>query len=370
MDTSSIGIVILILMTIMVSYMILGQNENVSMNILETGMSGAGGGGLTMSSWGQSGTGLETGLDIRNEVKKQIPEPTLYIYIGHEPSARKWTTFYGRRHRDPRSPILLTSQLSQAKNFQGQIEFINANHLLGLMTSDERITLNIKPEELCYHPILRDALLLRLVCSRETPAIVLPDHCFVQGDLSVLYELIMYQPGGRILDVLFDGHGNGDYGCPVIMTTIGNHKSKSNGMRTTSSEELMILREKQRKLKEVSNVLMVVAKEKEFAGGFRFWGGSSTVLDRIREFGLDGDRLGSDVISYPSSYDLLESDKPIISPLVVYPFPSGAGQVNIPSKDKWIYSVSIPTFFENDTPLRQIMLQSLGTKICYDILNL
>jgi hypothetical protein len=366
MDTSSLGIIILILMTTAVVYMI----SNQSSSSLESGISGAGAGGFTMSPWGVN---LQTGNGFHPESPSvNHPEPILYIYIGHEPSARKWTTFYGRRHPDPRSPILLTSQLSQAKNFVGDIQFIDAKHLLSLMNSEERINIPVKPEELCYHPVLRDALLLRLISQTQQPSIILPDHCFVQGDLNVFYDLTMYQPGGRIIDILFDGHGNSDYGCPVIMTTIGFHSrnQSSTGKRTLTSQEVAIIREKQQKLTMVSNALMNVAKEKEFAGGFRFWGGSVTVLDRIREFGLDGERLGQDAISYPSTYDLLEADTTILSPLVIYPFPSGAGQVSMPSKDKWIYSVSIPTFFENDSPLRQILFQSLGTKICYDIQNL
>jgi hypothetical protein len=263
---------------------------------------------------------------------------------------------------------LLTSQLSQAKNFHGSIEFINSQNLLALMSSEERQIFNIQPQELCYHPILRDALLIRLISSRGTPAIILPDHSFVQGDLNVFYELTMYQPCGTILDFVFGGNGNNDYGCPIIMTTIGIEKGKER--RTRTSEELERIHRKQQSLKEISNVLMTIAKEKEFAGGFRFWGGSPIVYNRIQQLGLNVQPFGSESVLFPSSYDLLESDKTITAPIVVYPFPSGAGQVSIPRKDTWIYSVPIYTLFENDSPLRQILLQSLGTKICYDILNL
>jgi hypothetical protein len=365
-----IGVAILILLMIGVFYMMIqGQGQGL-IGSIESTISGAGAGGFSMSPI----LGIDKTMPMPTPTPTPTPTtpPTLYIYIGHEPSARKWTTFYGRRHRDPRSPILLTSQLSQAKNFQGDIQFIDARDLLRLLTSEERSVFNsVKPQELCYYPVLRDALLLRLISSSEKPAIVLPDHCFVQGDLNVLYELLMYPPGqgqGQSIDILFDGHGNSDYGCPIIMTTIGKDSAK-HSRRIITEEERIIEQKKIKDFKAVADAVMVVAKEKEFAGGFRFWGGSVIVLDRVREVGLVGERLGGDVVAYPSTFDLLESDRRILAPLVVYPFPSGAGQVSMPAKDKWIYSVSIPTFFENDSPLTQVIIGSLGEKICYDLMN-
>lgn len=259
---------------------------------------------------------------IRYKLKSNIP---LYVYSSVPKSSRKWSSFYDRTHKEPRSDILQLCDNTHTKHHTiGKIVHITDEDLMKLcpMIDGE----DNDASHLQYNRVVRDTLLLTLVC--KTGGIVIPRNTFLMNNTELLYTQAR-EPG----TILYAGSGNNSYSCPIIVST-------------GSCDEL-------------ANVLLTEAKKNTLRGGIGFQGGLPVVLENTKRlYSRMGNLSG---INELNTTEILEIGEYSGNDLVIrIPFPQASGVNTIPRKDEWLYSTNTEDLLMNPTVLKSIVSQSCG----------
>lgn len=264
---------------------------------------------------------------VQYKLKNDIP---LYVYSSVAKSSRKWSSFYDRTHKEPRSDLLqLCDNTHTTHHTIGKVVHVTDEDLV-MLCPGLKESVNTDPSSLLQHNrVVRDLLLLVLVC--KTGGIVIPRNTFLMNRTEFLYTQAR-EPG----TILYAGSGNNSYSCPVIV---------SNG----SCDEL-------------ANILVKEARKNTLRGGVSFKGGFPVVLENTKRF---YSRIGPlSGVSEMGTHELLRVGEYTGRDLVIrIPFPQASGVNTIPRKDEWIYSTNVEDLCMNPSVLRSIVKQACDSQI-------
>jgi hypothetical protein len=264
--------------------------------------------------YAQSNSGMGESESTHYKRRTNVP---LYVYSSFGKSSRKWNSFYDRSHTEPKSDFLNICDMSHEKNHHiGKIIHVTDEDLLNVcpFVKDDK--------SLQYDRVLRDILLLTLVCKKG--GIIIPRNTFLMESTEHLYT--QAQETGTILH---GGSGNNEYGCPILVST-------------GSCEEF-------------SSILLKEVQERAFRGGISFGGGLPVVLNRAKALYPKIQTLSG--VREMNTHELLSIGEYTGRDLVIrVPFPQASGVNTIPNKDEWVYSTSFGDLMVNPTVLRSIAL--------------
>jgi len=279
--------------------------------------------------------GVKDMMATNNEQK--VP---LYVYVGTPVTARKWSSFYDRRHTGARSPLLdMIAMTHRSHHKIGPIVPIDDDYLLNVLNAvASKDTIRTIAGErgqvsLQHDRMLRDALLYYVVC--KGGGILIPINAILLSPTGIIWEELLKTPQDTIL--VYSDDGNSEYGCPIVATR--PNTPTCNMLATT---------------------LFGVGANKEFSGGVIFSGGSSVITERLKSSGIPIQHLGG--VNTIRSDELTEM-KPLPQEIrrsvcIVIPFGQGSGKTSISRRDEWIYSDSPEGILKNPTVLRELFVMS------------
>ena len=263
---------------------------------------------------------------IQYKLKRNIP---LYVYSSTPKVSRKWSSFYDRTHKDPRSDLLQVCDNTHTIHHKiGKVVHVSDEDLVGMIPNLDG-DMKITAETFQYNRVLRDILLLSIVC--KTGGILIPRNTFLMHNTELLYTQAR-EPG----TILYSGSGNNEYSCPIIVST-GD-------------------------CDEFANVLLKEARANSLRGGVMFGGGISLVLDRSKHL---YSRMGAlSGVKEIDTHELIQVGEYTSRDLAIrIPFPQASGSNTIPRRDEWIYSTNVEDLMMNPTVLRSIIVQSCDSQI-------
>lgn len=259
--------------------------------------------------------------DKGNGKKKDVP---LYIYESVGRSARKWSSFRDRMHKEPRSAYLELCDNTHAKNHTiGKIIPVTDADLMKLIpTADTNIDLQ-------YNRMLRDSLLLTMVC--QNGGIVIPRNTILLNSTELLYNQAV-----SANTILYAGSGNSDYGCPIIVSNGG--------------------------CGEYADIILKEASVSWFKDGIMFNGGLPLILERSRAYKINTDQL-SGVREMDVNELVREGEYNGGDILVRIPFPQASGTSTIARRDEWLFSVSFEELMGSPIVLKDMVMKSCNGNI-------
>lgn len=258
---------------------------------------------------------------------KKSSGTTLYVYESVGTSSRKWSSFYDRRHKEPRSAYLTLCDNTHVTNHTiGDIVPVNDEMLVKLVPERK-----ISPESLQYNRLLRDLLLLKLVC--RNGGIVCPRHTIFMKDTEYLV-----QQTNDPKTIFVYGSGNDEYGCPIF--------ASYGGCETEITE------------------LIEQQGEMWFKGGTEFKGGAIELLSNTNK--LDTKLLSgvAEIGLHDLTQELKYDEKHIA---IRIPFTQHSGSSGTARTHEWIYSVSFDELIESPSLFRNlVVIGSKGKLMCLE----